>query len=1014
MLTVAKVTGKFAVDYASYLEGKATPSHLGDYYLKDGERVEAPGRWVTGATAVGCDPRLPVAGEQLRALMAVRHPHTGQPLRRHGSSGEAVAALDATFSAPKSVSAVWAIASPELRAQIERAHEAAIDRALGYALEQMAMIRQRIDAKHVIHTRAVDIVASSWRHTTARAVDGQPPDPQLHSHVLLHSAVRRDGKLVAIDSRTWLVHRREIGAAYRTELARELALLRFGIERHTGRGGRYFEVQGVPAGLLDRWSSRHREVRAAIENRIAHKERELLNAIRQGGPDAKEATQRLRSLRAAGRLGASEERFMSRSTRTAKRLLTRSELDGHWSTTAAQLEFHRRSVEHVRSVNRVSPPTADISAVVGALTEFDAAFTDREARAVALEASTGVTITDALQALGQLRADGELLTLADGRLTTRTHRAMERSTVEIAQRLAHTNVTPLPAELVQLQASQLDQELAANGGALTSEQRHALQVACSDRQLVIIEGQAGTGKSTTLTAIARAHQSGGRQIILTSTAALAAQRLGNELSDAGVDVRSFSTVALQHAINTSKLELGPATTVIHDEAALASTRELQPLLQAIEQSGARLILVGDPRQSQAVGAGGLWPHLEHTSRMIGSHVELTRTVRARDPGDRRDQKRFREGEHGLALRGYAVRDRVHLHPDQARAEDRALEAAQRDRRRGMRTLVIAQTSNDHLDELNARAQAIRLEDGELGEHSLTVAGRPYRLHARDEIQIRNSIHHPEHGQLRNGTTATITTIDPDQQTVNIQLTDGRKLTLDQQQIDQASVRLAYVQHPVPAQGQTSDSTHLIVAEHATREGSYVALTRARHATHIHASEEHLDADPDRDLIAQLAEHMSREEPDLPSIATPLALEQQIVDRQQNELRARPRAPSHADTPARDNERPVRERQRVASVLGPQPSVTDTTHAAWHDAARAIVDYRTRYEIDPGEPAPLGSEPAAGLFQQRLDRKRAAARIAQALKELGLTIDGREPTAERILTSADSIERDQDRGNGWEP
>ena len=59
--------------------------------------------------------------------------------------------------------------------------------------------------------------------------------------------------------------------------------------------------------------------------------------------------------------------------------------------------------------------------------------------------------------------------------------------------------------------------------------------------------------------------------------------------------------------------------MIHDEAALASTREHHQLLHAVEAPGARLILVGDPRQTQAVGAGGLWPDLEarrpgHTPR----------------------------------------------------------------------------------------------------------------------------------------------------------------------------------------------------------------------------------------------------------------------------------------------------------------------------------------------------------------------------------------------------------------
>jgi conjugative relaxase-like TrwC/TraI family protein len=172
------------------------------------------------------------------------------------------------FSAPKSVSAAWAISDRELRRKIEAAHETAIDRALSYATGQVPMLRRRVSSTKVIHEKATGLVATSWRHTTARAVADQLPDPQLHSHVLLHAAVRRDGRLVAIDSRSWLVHQREIGAAYRTELARELQALGFQIVRGTGRGGRYIEIASIPHSLLDRWSSRHHQVRAAIRERL--------------------------------------------------------------------------------------------------------------------------------------------------------------------------------------------------------------------------------------------------------------------------------------------------------------------------------------------------------------------------------------------------------------------------------------------------------------------------------------------------------------------------------------------------------------------------------------------------------------------------------------------------------------------------------------------------------------------------------------------------------------------------
>ncbi|MGH2843490.1 MAG: MobF family relaxase, partial [Solirubrobacteraceae bacterium] len=278
MLTVAKVTGRMAGGYADYLEGKTTAAELGDYYLKDGERVEAPGRWVSGAQRLGCDPQRPVGGNALRELMAVRHPLTGEQLRRSGASGEAVAAIDATFSAPKSVSAIWAVADHELRARIEAAHEQAIDRALRYATGQVPMVRYRADGGAVVHAKPSELIATSWRHTTARAVGERVPDPQLHSHVLLHAAVRDDQRVVAIDSRSWFVHRRELGAAYRTELAREMTALGFEIRRGSGRGGRYFEIAGLPQELIDAWSSRHHQVQDAIQQHLTRTGSERIGA----------------------------------------------------------------------------------------------------------------------------------------------------------------------------------------------------------------------------------------------------------------------------------------------------------------------------------------------------------------------------------------------------------------------------------------------------------------------------------------------------------------------------------------------------------------------------------------------------------------------------------------------------------------------------------------------------------------------------------------------------------------
>ncbi len=855
MLTVAKVTGRMAAGYADYLEGKTTAAELGDYYLKDGERVEAPGRWVSGAQQLGCDPLRPVGGKALRELMAVRHPMTGEQLRRTGATGEAVAAIDATFSAPKSVSAIWAVADTELRIRIEAAHEQAIDRALRYSTGQVPMVRHRADGGTVVHAKAKELIATSWRHTTARAVGERVPDPQLHSHVLLHGAVRDDQRVVAIDSRSWLVHRRELGAAYRTELARELTALGFEITRGTGRGGRYFEIAGVPQELIDAWSSRHHQVQEAIRQ-----------SLKQTGGE---------------RIGAAAERRAALATRRGKQPATNADLDREWHSAATGAGFTTHELNSLRNLSRAAPEPPERRELLRGLTEFDATFSDREARAVALELAAGAPIERALGALAQARDERAIIRLADGSNTTGWHRALERLTVGTFESLTRERLHPIPGHLIDQAATTIDERLKRQGGRLSGEQREALELACGDRQVVMIEGQAGTGKSTLLQAVALAHQTDGRRVIVTSTAAVAAERLAADLAAVGVETPAYSTVALQHAIATGQLDIDSRTTVIHDEAALASTREQQNLLDTVEENWAHLLIVGDPQQSKPIGAAGLWSRLEQLADRQESRAELTTNLRARDPDDRRDQRRCRDGEHQQALEGYAARGRLHQAPDQASAERAALEAAHRDRTYGKRTLVITQTSNEHLDELNAHAQALRARDRQLGYNTLKLPGRPYQLRPGDEVQIRHTVTLP-HGPVRNGTTATITEIDPRAGRLSMNLADGRTIAMDRQQAERAHLRLAYVQHPVPAQGVTTDTTHLIVADHATAEGTYVALTRARERTDIHVSEEVLQ-DGELEPMERLAERVGRGEPDLPSIAVPLAARREIASHADRDL-----------------------------------------------------------------------------------------------------------------------------------
>ena len=148
----------------------------------------------------------------------------------------------------------------------------------------------------------------------------------------------------------------------------------------------------------------------------------------------------------------------------------------------------------------------------------------------------------------------------------------------------------------------------------------------------------------------------------------------------------------------------------------------------------------------------------------------------------------------------------------------------------MKRSLLRRRSNEQLDALNARAQAIRYQDCEIGAERVPLTGRPYGLRAGDEIVVRAPVQHPDLGSVRNGVIGQVVDVDAEAGTATLRLSDGREAAFDRETLDKGQVRLAYVSHPFPAQGRTTDTTHLIAGPLSTAEGS---LRRADPSTRAH-------------------------------------------------------------------------------------------------------------------------------------------------------------------------------------
>jgi conjugative relaxase-like TrwC/TraI family protein len=880
VMTAASIGASRGGGYARYLESKTVQPERGDYYLTpDGELTQAPGRWLADAETLerlGVQAGGPVDGADFIALMEGRHPGTGRWLRPEGAGGGRGGGIDVTFSAPKSVSTVWALGDPWQREQIEQAHARAVEQTIHHLREQVPVVRRRYSGQ-VVEEHAKDVIATEYRHTTARGVSGaQAPDPQLHSHVVITGAVREDDRIVAVASRPIFRSARELGAFYRAALAEELVREGYAIEQGTGRDGRYFEIRGVPRELCEAFSGRSREVARAAERFRARYGR---------------APQR------------GELRNLALENRRVKTLTTRSDLQRAWAQTGHDHGFGPdETVRLIGASERLTAERAIEDRVEAKLTEQHAVFEERDLRAVVLEQAAGEMAPDQALAVarGMIR-DRRLLTLEGGRMTTLAVRAQEQAIERRATQLAQ----PAGRDVGDSSREHAAREVAEHiGGPLSAEQHHALEVLTGPERAAVLVGPAGTGKGVVIDAVARAEQHAGRETIGVAVSGSTAERLGADspaLAEQTLTLDSLVTRA-----NTETIHVGRDTTVILDEAGMVDHKRMDALTGLVERSGAKLIAVGDGKQLPSIGPGGMFDRLTNHAPT----AELADIHRTKDPADQRAWQALRAGEPECAMAHYASRGQLHLSDIREEAAEHAVQtwAALIEGRDIREVALIADASNQEIDRLNARAQHLRAQRGELGHHEIPLPGVHYGLREGDLIAF--IAQHRPHGQPRveNGTRGQVGAIRDRGVTVTL---DGSQRRVQLAGDDLESLRLAYAQHVYRQQGATVERSVVLTGGWQTsKETAYVEATRARHGTDWFIARDDLGNDgQDPQRIRRLAQKITNSRAQTPSLSHPERLNPGWAP-SHNPLRLRSRlSPTHwlarissRDTPDRSASR----------------------------------------------------------------------------------------------------------------
>jgi conjugative relaxase-like TrwC/TraI family protein len=837
VVTASSIGAAKGGGYARYLEGKTVAPERGDYYLTSGgEPAQAPGRWLASADTLaqlGIES-TDVYGPDFIALMEGRHPRDGGWLRQAGADGSRGGGIDVTFSAPKSVSVTWALGDEHERGVIEQAHRSAVDQAIEHMTETVPIVRRRYGAE-VVEEPARELIAAEYLHTTARGVmGGDAPDPQLHSHVVVTSAVRDDGRIVAVASRPIFRSAREVGAFYRSALAHELSQRGYEISAGTGKEGRYFEVAQVPQGLIDAFSARSREVAVAAERFRAKWGR----APERG-----------------------ELRRLKLENRKAKLPVTRADLQRVWDEKAARYSFPRE--RHDRQQDGRSRRAGVLEdRVEERLTERAATFEPGELRAVQLEQSAGeLSPADALARARGMIAERRVLPLEGGRMTTLAVRAKEQAIELRVTRLAQ----PTGRDVGERARTPAGDQLAERIGArLSDEQAHALEVITGPERVAVLVGPAGTGKGVVLDAAARAEQLTGHATFGIAVSGSTAQRLGQD--SPALAGRTLTLDAFVARTENGRLGIDARTTIFFDEAGMVDTSRLDRLTEAVDRTGAKLVAIGDGAQLPSIGAGGMFERLAE----IAPSAVLSNVRRTLDPAEQRAWADLRSGRSDRAMAHYLRRGRLHM----ADTRDQAVEHAVQNWATLTETIpigevaLISDASNLEINRLNARAQHHRAERGELGDIEAEIPGVHYGVRAGDRVAMIDQHRQPGTERVENGTRGEVIDVS-DAGEVLIQFdatSQWRTLAGD----ELARLRLGYAQHIHRAQGATVTRTLVVTGGWQTsKEPAYVEASRARQGTDWYVNRDDLGTEGhDTDRIKRLARDMSRSRTQTPSLAHP--------------------------------------------------------------------------------------------------------------------------------------------------
>ena len=784
MLTI----GKLGIGQENYYLDKVAEG-AEDYYSGEGE---AEGRWMgDAAEELGLEGE--VGPDQLKAMLTGRNPVDSEPLvgMRGVPAKGAVPGFDLTFSAPKSVSLLWALGGAERGTEVSRAHDRSVETAIDYMQREACWTRRGAGGSEFV--KGNGYLAAAYVHRSSR--NG---DPQLHTHVLIANATRGpDGRWTRLYHPAIYDHAKTAGYIYEAQFRHELSRS-LGVRWQEVRNG-IAEIEGFADQHLRAFSTRRAEI------------------LEAAGADASARARQVANL----------------ATRESKEKgVTRETLRERWHTRASEIgldcaEVSRSFDPNAAAVARTVSTWQVDRAVTAGVSHFDrrdaiqavAGLLPEGAEAVHVERMADeYLVSDAVIRIGE-SARGD-------RYTTRRIWKLEREALAAVERM-RVQGPPQAGELVAVR-------VIASRPALKDDQREMVRRLLTDTEgVAIVVGEAGTGKTYAIVAAAEGWSQAGIEL----RAAAPTWRAAHALRDEGLPATSIASllVELDRAESEGGDGLAQRSVLLIDEAGMVDSATLARLVSHAERAEAKLVLVGDPEQLGEIDAGGLFRAIADRA----DPIRLEEVIRHEHELDRIGAKRIREGEGREALALYESGERVTVAPNAEARREAMVRDWHESFEHGEDAVMVAKR-NAEVARLNAMAREVRREAGKLGAQQIEVGEA--RFAAGDQVITRVN---DRQAEVYNRERWRITEVDAKQRRVVLDGIDqARRVEVGAEYLartnshsDAPALEHAYAVTTYSVQGSTVDHALVVADPSMDKQELYVATSRSRGETRLYATPE---------------------------------------------------------------------------------------------------------------------------------------------------------------------------------